>query len=215
MTTMTYTDQAEQIRTAHERAVAKIRDRYDRKEITADLRDTLIARSLRNTKQQLTQLREADKAERTNRKRTLEAKMFAPDAKDSADPAVRSTAYRQARAHASTLGDTGALRAELREAVRAGDTLMQKAIFQHAHDTAMQLEDKGLAEVVIGYINEVRPDLADDYRELVDLTRQDKSLTVGFHREAAYLVQTPRELGRYHDHQVERLADDPRFADAK
>src|SRR5690606_39026077 len=97
MTTMTYTDQAEQIRTAHERAVAKIRDRYDRKEITADLRDTLIARSLRNTKQQLTQLREADKAERTNRKRTLEAKMFAPDAKDSADPAVRSTAYRQAR----------------------------------------------------------------------------------------------------------------------
>lgn len=215
MTTTTHTDQAEQIRIAHDRNVEKIRDRFARKEITADLRDTLMARSLRKTKHDLDQLRTADKAERTARKRALETKMFTPNSSDGTDPAARSTAYRQARAHAAAIGDTAGLRAELIEAVRAGDTLMQKAILQHAHDTAMKLEDKGLAEVVIGYVNEVRPELADDYLELVNLDRTEKSLTNTFHREAAYLVETPRELGRYHDHQVERLADDPRFTDTK
>lgn len=213
MTSTDYRAQAEQVRAAHDRQVDRIRDRFQRKEITAELRDTLIARNLLTTKEQLGQLREAEHSERVQRRQALERRLFSP-AGIGNDPATRATAYRQARAEAAKLGDEGAIREALRDAVRADDRLMQKAIFEHAHNVASTTGESSLAGVIVSYLNTVEPTATEPYRELVALTKEETSIGSRFAREAAFLVTNPREVERYQDHHLAQVAADPRFNDA-
>lgn len=213
--TTSYAERAERIRQAHDRNLQNIRDRFTNREITSDMRDTLVARVTTNTRRQLDQLREAENAERTNRKRTLERRLFAPDSSDGNDPATRAAAFRQARDHARQLDDEGAIAEEMRAALRADDKLMLKALFERAHDINQVVnqvtQGKGLSKVVAGYLNEIRPDLTDDYRELHNMVTEDQSITGKLTREAAYLMPTPREIERYPEHRFDQIANDPRF----
>ncbi|WP_433465804.1 hypothetical protein [Spirillospora sp. CA-128828] len=211
--TTNYADRAEQIRAAHDRTIEKIRGRFDRHEITAELRDTLMSRNVVDTRERLTQLRDTEKTERATRRQALERRFFAPTGKDGNDPATRAAAFRDARERAAKLSDEHAIADELRSAIRADDSLLQKALFERAHDIAMTTDTGNLPGVLVAYVNQVRPELADDYKELVDHVREDKSLSGRFAREAAYLVSAPTELGKYQDHRIAQVADDPRFSD--
>ncbi|RSN71347.1 hypothetical protein [Actinomadura sp. WAC 06369] len=210
-----YAENAAAIKEAHDRKLQRIRDRYDRKEITAELRDTLISRNVVATRAHLAQLREAEQAERATRRRTLERRLFAPTGTDGTDPATRSAAFRQARKEAAALDDEGAIAEQLRAAVRADDKLMAKALFERAHDITQVTQGTSLNRVVAAYLNEVEPEKVDDYRELHEMATEERSLGGRFARESTYLMPTPREVERYQDHRLNQLADDPRFADVK
>ncbi|KAB2341878.1 hypothetical protein [Actinomadura rudentiformis] len=213
--TTNYGEHAARIKEAHDRKLQRIRDRFTRKEITAELRDTLISRNTVDTRNQLTELRQAEQAERTNRRQTLERRLFAPNSSDGNDPATRAAAFRQARAEAAKFDEEGAIVAELRKAMRADDKLMAKALFERAHDVAQATDGKGLSRVIVAYLNEVEPHKTDDYRELQSMIGDEKSLSGRFAREATYLMPTPTEVDRYQDHRLPQLAADPRFADVQ
>lgn len=210
-----YADRAAAVRDAHDRALQRIRDRFQRREITAELRDTLISRNVVDTRDQLNQLREAEQADRSTRRGVLERRLFAPTSTDGNDPATRAAAFRAARKEASALDDEGAIAEQLRAAVRADDKLMAKALFERAHDITQVTQGNSLNRVVVAYLNEVEPEKADDYRELQEMVNDERSLDRRFARESTYLMPIPREVERYQDHRLNQLADDPRFADVK
>ncbi|HEU5024645.1 MAG TPA: hypothetical protein VFV01_06945 [Spirillospora sp.] len=210
-----YAARAEQIRADHDRTLERVRAAYTDKRLTAEARDNLIAKSHLKTQAALEELRTAVNTQRTRTKQDLERRMFVPDTKDGNDPATRATSFRQARAQADALGDGRAIRAELLQAARSGDTLLAKAILQRAHDLAVRTQDKSLVETIVGYVNEYRPDLRQTYMDLVDMEREDKSVAQRFQREAAFMHTIPTELGRYQAQQIEQIAADPRFTDTK
>lgn len=210
---MDYAEHAARIRADYDRQVEKIRNQYERKHIPHERRDTMLARALLKAQRDLAQLREAESTARAQRRATIERRLFAPGNEDGNDPATRAESFRQARDRAAAIDDEGAMREAIRKAVRAGDRLQEKALLERAHELNTATEGKAMNGVIASYLNEVRPDLIDDYRELRQHTAEGRSLGARFARESSFLVVTPTELGKLHDYQIERVAADERFAD--
>lgn len=184
----------EQLRATFQRNLDNIRNRQD---LTPQAREVAIARAYTKTRDGLAAARQAD-AERYQRQRSfLERRLFGGD--DSTG--YNALSARDAREKAATYTDPREAAAAFQRAQRAGDTELVKALAAHAADLASApIVGAAWQPLVQQYVegNERRSKAYEELSELADPTNG---------LDFTYVLDKPRELGRYHDHQVDQVAN--------
>lgn len=184
----------EQLRATFQRNLDNIRGRQD---LTPQAREVAIARAYRTTRDGLAAARQTD-AERYQRQRSfLERRLFGGD--DSTG--YNALSARDAREKAAGYSDPREAHEAFQRAQRAGDTDLAKALAAHAADLASQPIVGAAWQPIVRQYVEGNDRRSKAYEELSKLADPTDGL------DFTYVLDKPRELGRYHEHQVDQVAN--------
>lgn len=183
----------ERLRATFQRNLDNIRGRQD---LNPQAREVAIARAYKTARDGLAAARQTD-IERHQRQRSLlERRLFGGD--DSSGHNAMSA--RNAREKAAEFTDPQAAAAAFQRAQRAGDVDMAKALAAHAADLASAPIVGAAWQPIVQQYVEGDERRGRAFKELSEMNNPESGL------DFTYIVDKPRELGRYHEHQVDQVA---------
>lgn len=185
----------EQIRTAYNAKVEKIRARED---LTDQARQVAMARAHQDATTRIHAALDTDRQQYQTRRTQLEKRLFGNKELAGTD----ALSARDARERAAQLGDPREAQAAYSRALRDGDRDMQRAIASHAADLAvMPILGDAWAPLVETHAA-ATPGYAENLQELRELREPG-----GFADATYSSPAVPSELGRMTVQQVTSLAD--------
>lgn len=184
----------ERLRATFQRNLDNIRGRQD---LTPQAREVAIARAYRTIRDGLAAARQADIEKYQRQRSFLERRLFGGD--DSTG--YNALSARDAREKAAAYTDPGEAAAAFQRAQRAGDTDLAKALAAHAADLASAPIVGAAWQPIVQQYAEGNERRTNTYKELSELA--DPSAGLDF----TYVLDKPRELGRYHDQQIDQVAN--------
>lgn len=151
---------------------------------------------------EITQLREAATAAWSARKAELEKQLFS--IRDQANGVEAAISYRDAQDRVAELKTAAEAQLLLRRAIRTGDDLLARALFERAWDVGGdRMAGSGWTEIIHAYVEQLRPDLAPAVEELAVLQNADtragrmaEQMETGVHVPPEIAAMSPAEVAQ-------------------